>query len=113
MYFFSNSELYLKYNSFHKKSRSINEASLKQSTFLFFSGFILHLYFFLGSSLKVYFYWTSMISRINEVYLKYTSYIVFSVGNILEMHGLATYLKQTCSMLIDKFKSYARIKNCI
>ena len=82
MYFFSNSEVYLKYTSFHKKSRSINEVLLKykQSTFLFFSVFILHLYFFLGSSLKVYFYWTSKIWSINEVKvsLKYTSYIVFS-----------------------------------
>ena len=42
----------------------------KQSTFLFSSVFILHLYFFLGSSLKAYFYWISRISNINEVYLK-------------------------------------------
>ena len=85
MYFFSNSEVYLKYTSFHKKSRSINEVLLKykQSTFLFFSVFILHLYFFLGSSLKVYFYWTSRSWSINEVYLKYTSYIVFSVSELL------------------------------
>ena len=41
-----------------KKLKSINEVLLKykQSTFLFFSVFILHLYFFLGSSLKAYFY---------------------------------------------------------
>ena len=68
------SEVYLKYTSFQKKSRSINKVLLKykQSTFLFFSVFILHLYFFLGSSLKAYFYWTSRIWSINEVYLKYT-----------------------------------------
>ena len=48
MHLFSNSEIYLKYISFQKKSRSINEVPLKykQSTFLFFSIFILHLYFF-------------------------------------------------------------------
>ena len=79
MYLCSNSEVYLKYTSFHKKSRSINEVLLKykQSTSLFFSAFILYLYFFLGSSFKVYFYWTSRIWSINAVYLKYTSYIVF------------------------------------
>ena len=46
-----------------EKSRSINEVLLKykQSTFLFYSVFILHLYLFLGSSLKAYFYWTSGI----------------------------------------------------
>ena len=46
-----------------EKSRSINEVLMKykQSTFLFYSVFILHLYFFLGSSLKAYFYWTSGI----------------------------------------------------
>ena len=43
-----------------------------QSTFLFLSVFILHLYFFLKSSLKAYFYCTSRIWSINEVYLKYT-----------------------------------------
>ena len=64
-YFFLNSEVYLKYTSFQKKSKSINEVLLKckQITFLFYSVFVLHLYFFLGSSLKV--------------YLKYTSHIVF------------------------------------
>ena len=60
-------------------SRSINKVLLKykQSTFLLFSVFILHLYFFLSSSFKAYFYWTSRIWSINEVFLKYTSHIVF------------------------------------
>ena len=75
MYFiFSYSEVYLKYIYFiWKKSRGINEVLLKyeQNTFLFFV-FILHLYLFLGSSLKAYFYLTSKIWSINEVYLKYT-----------------------------------------
>ena len=53
-----------------KKSRTINKVLLKykQSTFGFFSVFILHLYSFLGSSLKAYFYWTSRISSVNKVY---------------------------------------------
>ena len=44
-----------------EKLRSINEVLLKykESTFLFYSVFILRLYFFLGSSPKAYFYWTS------------------------------------------------------
>ena len=52
---FSNSEVYMKYTSFQQKSRSVNEVLLnyKQSTFSFFSVFIL--------SLKVYFYLTSRI----------------------------------------------------
>ena len=77
MYFFSNSEVYLKYTSFHKKSRSINEVLLKykQSTFLFFSVFILHLYFFLGSSLKVYFYWSSSILKVYVLYGFFCKYI--------------------------------------
>ena len=67
LYFFSASELYLKYTSFQKKSRSINKVLLKykQSNCLFFSVFILY------SSLKAYFYWTSRVQSINEVYLKY------------------------------------------
>ena len=47
-----------------KKLRSINEVLLKHKkvyTFSFFPVFILHLYFFLGSSLKAYFYWASRI----------------------------------------------------
>ena len=51
----------------------------KQSTFLLFSVFVLHWYFFLGNSLKAFFYWTSSIWSINEIYLKYTSCIVSSV----------------------------------
>ena len=41
-----------------EKSRSINEVLLNytQSTSLFCSAFILHLYFFLGSSVKAYFH---------------------------------------------------------
>ena len=60
-----------KYTSFQKKWRSINKVLLKykESAFLFFSVFILRLYFLLGSSLKAYFYWTSMV--------RYTSHIVF------------------------------------
>ena len=79
-YFFSNSEVYLKYTSFQKKLRSIDKVLLKykQSIFLFFSVFLLYLYFLKGSSLKACFYWTSRIWSINEVYLKYTSHIVFS-----------------------------------
>ena len=45
----------------------------KQSTFLFFSVFILHLYFYLGSSIKAYFYWTSRIWSINRQPSKFTS----------------------------------------
>ena len=46
-----------------EKLRSINEVLLKykESTFLFYSVFILRLYFFLESSPKAYFYWTSGI----------------------------------------------------
>ena len=65
--------------------KSINKVLLKykQITFLFFSVFILHLYF-LGSSLKAYFYWTSRVQSINEVYLKYTSNVVCSVRDRVE-----------------------------
>ena len=71
----------LEYTSFQKKLRIINEVLLKykQSIFLGFFVFILRLYFFLGSSLKAYFYWISRIWSINKVYLKYTSYIDFPV----------------------------------
>ena len=71
---FSNSQLYFKYTSFQKKSRSVSEVLLeyKQSAFLVFPVFILHLYFFLGSSLKAYLYWTSWIWSINEVCLNCT-----------------------------------------
>ena len=57
MCLFSNSEVDLKYTSFQQKSRSINEVLLKykQITFYFLSVFIIHLYFFLGNSLKAYF----------------------------------------------------------
>ena len=45
----------------------------KQSIFLLFSVFISYSYFFLGSLFnKLYFYRTSRIWSINEVYLKYT-----------------------------------------
>ena len=51
-----------------ERSRSINKVLLKykQENFLFCSVFIIHLYFFLGSSLKAYFYW-AWIWSINEV----------------------------------------------
>ena len=67
--------------------KSINKVLLKykQITFLFFSVFILHLYF-LGSSLKAYFYWTSRVQSINEAYLKYTSHALFSVRDRVEHH---------------------------
>ena len=53
-----------------KKSRSTIEVLLKykQSTFLFYSVFILHLYFFLGSSLKH----SSIGLQGSEVYMRYT-----------------------------------------
>ena len=62
-----------------KVKKYLNEVLLKHKhrTFLFSSVFILHLYFLLGTSLKAYFYLTSRIWSINEVYLKYASYIVF------------------------------------
>ena len=80
----------------------------EQNTFLFFV-FILHLYLFLGSSLKAYFYLTSKIWSINEVYLKYiylkhTSYIVFSVrGNALAT--LTTTFEEYKELLIDSINN--------
>ena len=66
-----------------KKVKKYKWKKYKQSTFLFFPVFILHLYFFLGVLLKAYFYWTSIKDlkykwSIIKVYLKYTFYIVFS-----------------------------------
>ena len=51
----------------------------KESTFLFFSVLIIRLYFFLGSSLKAYVYWTSRVRSINEVYLK----MEWNISNLL------------------------------
>ena len=63
------------------------EWSINKVPFYFCSVFTLHLYFFLGSSLQAYFYWTSRIWSINEVYIKYTSHIVFfvRVGHLIEV----------------------------
>ena len=52
--------------------------SINKVSFYFFV-FIFHLYFFSGSSFKAYFYCTSRIWSINEVYWKYMSHIDFSV----------------------------------
>ena len=133
-YLFSNSEGYLKYTSFQQKSRSINEVLLKykQSTFLFVSAFMLHLYFLLGSSLKAYFYWTSRIWSINEVY---TSHIVFlfifvkrmvimdsiiflwklkSIKNFTNRNLNSTYLFSDCGLLeigknMEKLTGYEKV----
>ena len=100
MYFFSNSEVYLKYTSFHQKSKSINAVLLKYKQtiyLLLFSIFILHLYFFVGSSRKAW----SLIEdlkykwNILEVYLNYTSHTAFSV-----MEGLSILL--TCPFYVKK-----------
>ena len=53
----SNSEVYFKYISFQKvKKYQLSLLKYKQITFLFLFDFILHLYFFLGSSFEAYFY---------------------------------------------------------
>ena len=84
MYFFSNAEVYLKYTSFHQKSKSINEVLLKYKLtiyLLLFCIFILHLYFFVGSSLKAWALIEDLKYKWNilEVYLNYTSHTAFSL----------------------------------
>ena len=94
MYFFSNSEVYLKYTSFHQKSKSINAVLLKYKQtiyLLLFSNFILHLYFFVGSSRKAWALIDDLKYKWNilEVYLNYTSHTAFSVME--ELSILLTY----------------------
>ena len=94
MYFFSNSEVYLKYTSFHQKSKSINAVLLKYKQtiyLLLFSNFILHLYFFVGSSRKAWALIDDLKYKWNilEVYLSYTSHTAFSVME--ELSILLTY----------------------
>ena len=68
---------------------------------------MLHLYFFLGSSLKGYFNWTSQIWSINEVYLKCRIQLIFlkchrenlSFGNF----GWINIAQQIFSVTENKF----------
>ena len=88
MYFFSNSELYLKNTLFQQKSRSMNEVSLKykQTTFLFFfsfyTSFILLFSNFTESILLLDFKDLKYKLRILKVYLKYTSDAVLFRDNL-------------------------------
>ena len=90
----SNSGVYLKYTSFQKKSWSTYKVLLKYKKvhFHFFSVFILHLYFSLGSSLKAYFYWTLRVWSINDVHLKHKVYFPYSF--ICMTYSLVIFLAQ-------------------